>query len=445
MLGHLVSTIRGIRLATDDRGVVMVWVALTLAVIMAFVAVVLDFGSLAINYRGGQNAADTAAFAAAEAVRTDSTGSITAATIAAVVNPIVARYGYTSSELTLSYLDSSNNAVSPSAASKVRAQIDHNVPTALSSGLISGASAQSLETTRSAATVGSGPSNAFYLIGNTGSKQLFVNGSSSSLNVTNGGIYVGSNASDAIQDQSGTIVATGAGSTISEYSTNGTTSPCSGCSPSVIPTTLLVTDPFAAIPTPSAGTSYSCASNACDVSSGTTTFNPGAYDHITVTGGTVTLNSGTYTIGANGFTIGGGTVHGSGVTIYLTCGGPVPAACLNTGQAGGILSLNSGTYVLTAPSSGQYQGLLIFYDRHNSSTMNLTSNSTSSLTGSVYEIYPQSYPQTSLTLTGNGNSTLGDSSFVISSIKITGNSTVTDNYGGDSQYRKAGSSTGTAW
>jgi Flp pilus assembly protein TadG len=439
MLARVFSAIRDRRFATDDRGFVMVYVALSLVVIMGFVAVVLDFGSLALNYRTSQNAVDTAAFAAAEAARTDSTGTITVAAIAAIVNPIIARYGYAAGELTLTYLDSSNAVVAPPAAMKVRAQIDHQVATTLAHSLIAGASAQSLETTRSAALIGSGPDDAFYIMGG-GTHTVFVNSVSSVLDLSGGGFYVNSTSVNAFQVISGQINVSSP-NTITEAGS----SPCGGCSPSVS-TVPAIPDPFANVPVPTLSGPRKYFNDVTlhgdnSLKSGSLTINPGFYNSITVAGGTLTMNPGTYVISSQ-FSISSGTVTGIGVTLYFTCGGTpasVPLAC-NTPKNGANLSLTGGTYTLKAPTSGIYQGLLVFYDRNNTSPLTITGmTTTDDLIGSVYAIL------STLTMAGNTTASLFNSALVIADIKITGNSTLSISYGGGSQYRKGGASGGTAW
>jgi len=398
-------------------------------VIMGLFAMVLDYGSLTTGWRTSQNVADTAAFAAAEAARTDTIGTITAAAIAAKVNPIIARYGYSSSELTLSYLDSSNSAVAPSAATKVRAQIDHSVATDFAHSLIGGASAQTTETTRAAASVGGGPSNAFYIMG-PGMHTVFINSSSTTLSLSGGGFYVNSTDPAAFQVVSGFINVSSPG-TITEAGTSA----CGGCSPSPV-TVPAIPDPFANIPVPSlAGPKIADVS----LSTGSLTINPGYYDSILVSGGTLTMNPGVYVF-SNTFQITGGTVNGSGVMLYFACGGPsLPATCNGAGQNGASLNLSGGTYVIKAATTGAYQGLLIFYDRNNTSALGVSMSSVDDLTGSVYAL------RSVLTLTGSTNATLFNAALVIADVKVVGSSTLSLNYGGDFQYRKGGASSGTAW
>ena len=413
----------------------MVYVALSLVVIMGMFATVIDYGNLTAGWRTSQNVADTAAFAAAEAARTDVSGTITASQIADKVNPIIALYGYPASELTLSYLDSNNSPVTPAgAAFKVRAQIDHPVATNLAHSLIGGASASTMETTRSAALIGAGPEDAFYIMGG-GSHTIFVNSSTSSLNLSGGGFYSNSTNINAFQVIAGTINVASP-----NLITEQGLSPCGLCFPAV-QTVPAIPDPFRNVPTPTlAGPKLP------DVllSSGTLTINPGYYNTIHVEGGILTMNPGIYVI-SNVFESvlhagTGGTINGQGVMIYFTCGGPtLPAACNDAGQNGASLNLSGGAFVLKAPGSGVYQGMLVFYDRHNTSAMTITMNPTASLEGSVYAIL------STLTMAGNTDSSLFNSAFVIADLKITGNSTLTMSYGGGAQYQRGGASVGTPW
>src|SRR5207237_8855935 len=80
---------------------------------------------------------------------------------------------------------------------------------------------------------------------------------------------------------------------------------------------------------------------------------------------------------------GTGSIVGSGGTLYLACSG-YPTPCI-TGQAGAQIAMSgSGSSQLTAPTSGTYKGLAIFYDRANISPIAISGNGGDSLTGTVY-------------------------------------------------------------
>jgi Tfp pilus assembly protein PilX len=97
--------------------------------------------------------------------------------------------------------------------------------------------------------------------------------------------------------------------------------------------------------------------------SGNKTLNPGIYyGGLTIKSGTATMNPGVYVMAGGGFTMqSGSNAVGSGVMIYNTNNpGPKTGAGLIASVA---FSTGSGTVNLSAPSTGTYQGLLIFQDR----------------------------------------------------------------------------------
>ena len=80
------------------------------------------------------------------------------------------------------------------------------------------------------------------------------------------------------------------------------------------------------------------------------------------------MNPGVYVI-EGAFDIGAGTsVDGVGVTLYFTCStytSTNTAPCSSPGTSGGYFyDHGNGTVVLSAQTSGTYQGLVMFYDRN---------------------------------------------------------------------------------
>lgn len=193
-----------------------------------------------------------------------------------------------------------------------------------------------------------------------------------------------------------------------------------------------ISDPFAntfQAPSLSGFTTYSA--NPCggsDTSGGScgagATANPGFYQDINISGGTLTLNPGVYVVTRSLQTSGGGSIVSStgpntGVTIFLTCntGTPSynPAACTSTTPATAAtaacpppateaFALFSGsaasTVTLTAPASGPYAGLVVFADPKNSGSICTSGNGTLTLNGAVYG------KQLGLNIQGNGTNNI---------------------------------------
>jgi putative Tad-like protein involved in Flp pilus assembly len=188
------------------------------------------------------------------------------------------------------------------------------------------------------------------------------------------------------------------------------------CAPSPTPITGVVpaADPLASLAAPSIG---SCNYTNFKLSAGATqTLNPGVYcGGITLTGGsTALLNAGTYILNGGGLAVSAGSnIKGSGVTFY------------NTGSSKSYIPISlqgSGNTILSAPTSGPFEGILFFQDRSIiSKAKNVISGSgTDSFEGALY------FPTTYL-MFGGGSSITAYTLIVADIIEISGNSTVTLN------------------
>lgn len=209
---------------------------------------------------------------------------------------------------------------------------------------------------------------------------------------SNCGVYVNSNSSSAVLSSGGSITTTGSAVTdiVGGWTHSGGT-----ISPSPVLGAITQTDPFASLTAPSAG---SC-TGGVSLSSGTQTISPGTYcGAISVSGGSLTLNPGTYYL-EGGLSISGGSIQssGGGVTFYVE---------------GGSVSMSGGTINLNAPTSGTWEGILIFQSRTNSAGLNL-SGGTQTYSGAVYAI------DSTLSLSGG---TYTNTTFVVNTISISGGS-----------------------
>ncbi len=153
-------------------------------------------------------------------------------------------------------------------------------------------------------------------------------------------------------------------------------------SPSVTQGTATVADPLAYLtpPTPAS----SCTSEN-PVNSGTpVTLGPGTYCGINLnSNASLTLSGGTYIFEGSINVGSGATLSGSGVTLYFTSGTVQPNS--------------SSTITLSAPTTGEYAGVLIWESATNSTGMDPDSSSTSSWQGALY------LPDATLTLNSNSN------------------------------------------
>jgi hypothetical protein len=136
-----------------------------------------------------------------------------------------------------------------------------------------------------------------------------------------------------------------------------------------------VSDPLAALPTPSAPSATYSAVRASDNTS--VTLQPGVYvGGISVSGNaSVTLLPGLYYLQGGGLSVSGnGRLTGSGVLIYNA-----PA-----GSADGITLSGNGAVVLSPGTSGAHAGITLFQDRASSAPVSITGNGNLAITGTIY-------------------------------------------------------------
>jgi hypothetical protein len=142
---------------------------------------------------------------------------------------------------------------------------------------------------------------------------------------------------------------------------------------------------------------------------------PGVYNDVTVSN-TGTLAPGIYVLTGQFHASNSHALTMSGVTLYMGCI-TYPLPCL-TLPGGWIDWTGGGPVTLSAPTSGPYAGLSVFYDRLNTvQTSVITSGGSSTISGTVYMLDGK------LTLTGGGG-TVG-SALIVGTIKYTGGGPIT--------------------
>jgi len=234
------------------------------------------------------------------------------------------------------------------------------------------------------------PKYCLYILSPNGSNALLVNGNSSL--TASCGVMDDSNAHPAATFNGHDTISTTAldivGSVLNNGNNSITPTPQTGVTSSP--------DPLSGLPTPTIGacgtstsSPYTGATNQVVVNGGpgvTATFNPGVYcNGITLNGNaSATFNPGTYIVKGSMIVNGGDSISGSGVTFYFT----------NSGS----LTMNGNSHaVLSAPTSGTYEGILYFQDRNDSSTVILNGDTTSKWEGTFYAA------AANLTLNGGSN------------------------------------------
>jgi hypothetical protein len=234
----------------------------------------------------------------------------------------------------------------------------------------------------------------------SGNRALFMQGSAR-LTVLNGSIIVNSNAADAILAQNSATLTASEILVTGNYQKSG--------SAVIIPTPQTgqppVPDPLASLPAPnSAGLPVFPGRT---ILSGVATLQPGIYTGLVSVIGIafVTMQPGTY-IFRNGLQVGGvARLVGNGVTLYV--------------EGGQIEVWGGGQMSLTAPTSGTYAGITIFYARTNSNPLRLSGSTVQNIQGTVY------LPRSLLRVQNTANFGLGPGMIVTWRAELSGGSRVT--------------------
>ncbi len=214
------------------------------------------------------------------------------------------------------------------------------------------------------------------------------------------GVYVNSSSSSAVLlSGTPTISVTGGGkiNVVGGIVKSGTPV----LTPTPVTGATAVADPYSSLTAPTAGACID-GSGISKSGTGTTALVAGTYCHaITASGtGTFTLGAGTYILEGGMSLSGGWNISGTGVTLYL--------------KTGGISMSGTGAINLTAPTSGAYNGIVIFQDRANTSADALSGGTAQVLTGVLY------MPKAGLTYSG-GSGTGTSTTIVCDNITFSGN------------------------
>ncbi|MGA2594118.1 MAG: pilus assembly protein TadG-related protein [Bryobacteraceae bacterium] len=250
-----------------------------------------------------------------------------------------------------------------------------------------------------------------YVLAPSGSS---VTNSGSALLQSGCGIYIDSSSSSAVlMSGSATIKTTGTAKTniVGNWLASGgatiTPAPNLGISPQA--------DPFASMPAPTVG---SCTYTSPVVITTNTTLSQGTYCGGIITSGTetITMNPGLYIIKSGITESGSPTFNGTGVTLYF--------------NTGGITGSGTGGFNLSAPTTGTYQGVVLFEDRSDSSGITLSGSTGTQVSGLVY------MPKGNLTYSGDSGTSGVVSTLVVNAITFSGSSYIqqaaTTAYGGGS-------------
>lgn len=219
------------------------------------------------------------------------------------------------------------------------------------------------------------------------------------LTSNNGAVRVNSNNASAVTVTSnGKIYASGlyiTGNPGRSVTGNGT------ISGTVYPGTAAAADPLAALAVPS---QYSPQMSAVSVSGNAkvTLSSNKTYQSISVSGnGELTLTSGAYYLNGGLTVTGNGKLYGTNVFIY--------------NAAGDLVFDGNAIVQLTPPSTGTYNGVLLFNNRTAASAFTMNGNAQLSLAGAVYA------PNATFTIDGNGINNAVGSLLIAKKLTMTGN------------------------
>lgn len=371
------------RFHQDQEGQHLVMLALLMPLLVACLALTVDVGNVYAHHRMAQNAADSAALAGITVLV--SKGQSAAQDVAAYY---ARENGYNN--------DRSTNAVQLTFSSNcLHVTITDYVSPILAQvvwrGVFTvGAGAKACSST------GSGSASVIVL-DPTASKALELSGGST-LTVPKGTVHVNSNALQAVNVSGGGKIVTSTPTTIvGGYA--GT-----AISPSPILGAPVQPDPLAELAAPSTS---SCGFQSEVKISNPATIGPGCYmGGLTISSTSVTFLPGIYLIGGKGLVFSGSSVGtGSGVMFYVSAG---------------KVDISGGTVLnISPPTSGLYEGMLLFHGRSNSQPLKVSGGSAiGGMQGIVYAANAH------MELSGG---TTTQTNFAVRTLLLSGSATLTVN------------------
>ena len=398
----------GGRPRSGERGQVLILAAVMLTTLLAASGIAVDLGVARVERQSAQSAADAAAVAGADDLPGSSGSAVTDATATA------SAYDFTTGVDNVSVTVQSPPQASlthDGDTNSVEVIITRQVPTFLLRAVgLSSVTVRAQAVATATGTSGSAPC-VLCVLSPTASDALLNNGNPS-VTITGGGVTVDSKASQAMLLNGNASLSAASIGVVGGLLVNGNDT----LSPTPVTGVLPVTDPLAAVPPPAlSGPKQGSVSL---VGNGSRTLSPGIYTGISVTGnGTLDFNPGTYVITGPVSLTGNPNLVGQGVTLYFTCSAysaTDTAPC--NGSSGSSLVLDGNpTYDLTAPTSGTYQGLTVFYDRGNTAVLTLNGNGSDDFTGTIYA------KDAAATLNGNPGIDQVDSLVIVNTCTLNGN------------------------
>ncbi len=410
----------------DESGQSLIMFALGLAVLLGMAAMTIDVGLAYVTRRDMQNAADAAALAAADVIL-EGQSSVLAANAA---RDIALQNGYdgTAADVDVDINIPPESGPHSGDSDFVEVIIAHPVDAVL--GRAVGKTSFEVST-RAVAGIDRTPKPySIITLNETACESMQFNGQVN-LTITDAGTVTNSECSVDAFSTNGTInVATAANHVVGGWDMTGNAGDVS------LPPSRAghYADPLIGVPvpTPTSGPVQTCPTYGGKP--GTVTLQPGVYNctidptgqwglqfepgdyYITGGivlngGGDVTFGSGLYFIQGEGLIItGNGVVTGDGVTFYI--------------DEGQVTLTGTGDTQLKAPTSGPYEGVVIFQNRSLTTTVNMSGDAISDGWGAVYAAGAQ------IRLVGNTDS-ISLHQFISDTFLMDGNSTITIDFDSD--------------
>jgi Flp pilus assembly protein TadG len=416
------------RTCRHPRGVAIVWVAITLVVLLGLIGLALDTARVLLVAHELQNAADAAALAGAQWVRSDALEARSAARSTAAANDaegvsitlpdnpsndpngkiVIGIFDRTTQIFTAT--TSAPNAVKV-IAGRTSGQ---NGSLPLIFGPIFNVSTSDI-TRQAIAMVGGGTGAGLIALSSTG-PGLSTNGT---VNLTvDDGVVVVDAASNPISTAGASGIITAEGIKIVAPSTTLGPPNYTGA---IYPESNYVPDPLSSMPAPNYAT-MTKPNGTSEVSvknNDLITLNPGYYPGgLQMTGGSLTLRPGVYVFD-NEVKINGGAFVGNDVMIYVRTGQ------LTLGGNGTIQITPLSTTTDTTPADAVYDKMAIWVadnDPKNAPSIG-GNNGTVSIGGTIY------VPNNTLSLQGTGDLTAGNQ-LIANKVSVGGNGTITIHYDG---------------
>jgi hypothetical protein len=334
----------------SERGQHLVQFVLVLPLLLGFMGLVIDVGNAYAHLRRAQNAADAAAVAGGMVLypRDANTGQTYAETAARYYANL---HGYSGSAVQITW---------PSQC--IRVEIVESVTPIFAALVWNGVFPISAR------------AGACYRVTEVGASVVVLDPHAcSALNVGGSGTITVSRGNITVNSACNPGVSVGGSARIQTQTPVtyvGGVSGAAAISPPPVPGSP-VPDPLAHLPVPA--TCQACASSPTQ-SCSSTSCSPGCYKNgLSLSGGTRTMAAGVYCIAGSGMKITGQTnLSGSGITLYVM-------------QPSSIDISGSGVLNLNPPTSGEYNGVLIFQARNNTSSSKLTGSAAlSGVRGIIY-------------------------------------------------------------